>query len=217
MAASGKTILEAEVIYGALRREKFWQIGFGLMSVAAVASVCAAAAVIVSFRPPAPVVVPFDPQTGLSVPNASVTGISLDERPAVAQSLIYRYVQDRETYNQLDNDIRINSALSRTVGTARGGLIGLWDSGSEDYLPDRYGTRTQVEVVISSITLLDDSRAQVRMRKQLTSPDGVTVGNFTAVLSFNFASVEEKTLEAVWRNPLGFTISEYALYQDRRE
>lgn len=217
MEQKGKTILEAEVIYGALRRERFWQLGFGIMTLCAVAAIGAASTVVVSYRPPAPILIPFDPATGLAVPNASVTGVSLDERTAVVQSLFHQYVTSRETYNQIDNDLRINRVLARTTGTARQGLLRLWDSGSEDYLPKRYGTRTQVEVVINSITLLGENRIQVRMRKQLSSPDGTTVGNFTAVASYDFTAIEETTLEAVWQNPLGFTVSEYQLYKDRRE
>ena len=217
MEQKGKTILEAEIIYGAMRRERFWQIGFGIMALCAMGAIGSASAVIVSYRPPAPVLIPFDPATGLAVPNASVTGVSLDERTAVVQSLIHQYVTSRETYNQIDNDVRINRVLARTVGTARQSLLRLWDSGSDDYLPKRYGTRTQVEVVINSITLLGENRIQVRMRKQLSSPDGTTVGNFTAVAIFAFSPTEEKTLEAVWQNPLGFSVSEYQLYKDRKE
>lgn len=212
-----QTILDAEVIYGALRRERLWQMLFGGMTFAAIAAIVAAAAVILYLRPPAPIVVPFDPTTGLSVPNASVEAISLDERDAVVQSLIFQYVTDRETYNQIDNDLRITRALARSRGNGQASLARLWDSDSEGNLPDRYGARTEVEVVISSITLLSNGRVQVRMRKRLRTPDAATVGNFTAVIGYAFAPGEERTLEAVWQNPLGFLVTEYSITQDRRE
>ena len=217
MANKEQTLLDAEIIYGAMRREKIWQMLFIGMTLAAIIAVGATSFVLAAMRPPAPVIVPFDPDTGLAVPNAAVEGISLDEQGAVVQSLVYRYVVDRETYNQLDNDIRIARALSRSVGTARAGLLRQWDSGSTEFLPDRYGERTQVDTVITSITILENGRVQVRMRKTLRSSDGETAGNFTAVLAYEFAPGEERTLEAVWQNPLGFTVTEYALYQDRRE
>ncbi|MFG6526455.1 MULTISPECIES: virB8 family protein [unclassified Sulfitobacter] len=210
-----KTILEAEVIYGAMRRERFWQIGFGAMALSAVIATVASALVLTSVRPPAPIVVPFDPTTGNVVPNASVEAVSLDERKAVIQAQVFQYVQDRETYNQIDNDIRINRALAKSTGTARKGLVRLWDSGSEDFLPDRYGNKTQVKVVITSISILDTGRVQVRMRKRLDSPDGSTLGNFTAVVGYEFQPGEERTLEAVWKNPLGFSVTEYEIYADR--
>lgn len=217
MSADPQTILEAEVIYGAMRREKIWMFAALAAGTVALGAVGAAAGVLYAMRPPAPIIVPFDPTTGLAVPNASVTAVSLDERAAVVQSLIWQYVTDRETYNQIDNDLRINRALDRTVGTARQGLLRLWDSSSEDFLPDRYGNRTQVEVVISSVTLLSNDRVQVRLRKRLSNLDGATVGNFTAVIGFAFEPGEERTLEAVWANPLGFQITEYSISQDRRE
>ncbi len=217
MADTAKTILEAEVIYGAQQREKFWKIATAGMTTTAIFAIGIAGAVMIWHRPPAPVVVPFDPATGMAVPNANVVGVTLNERTAVVQSLVYQYVIDRETYNQIDNDIRINRALSRTEGTARQGLVGLWDSGSEGYLPDRYGDRTQVEVVVTGITLLDEGRVQVRMRKLLTNPDGSTTGNFTAIIGYDFDPNTQPTLEAVWRNPLGFTVTQYELYGDRRE
>lgn len=217
MNNNSKNILEAEVIYGAMHREKIWKIAFAGMTVAAIVSVCASAAVMVWHQPPAPIVVPFDPETGMAVPNAAIEAVTLNERSAVVQSLVYQYVIDRETYNQIDNDIRINRVLDRTKRGARRGLVELWDSGSERYLPNRYGDRTQVDVVVTGITLLDEDRVQVRMRKRLTNPDGANTGNFTAVIGFDFVTEEQSTLEAVWRNPLGFIVTDYVIYQDRRE
>ncbi|MCZ4354785.1 type IV secretion system protein [uncultured Sulfitobacter sp.] len=216
MADDPKNVLEAEIIYGAMQREKIWKIAFAGMAVTAAVAVFASAAVMVWHKPPAPIVVPFDPTTGMAVPNASVEAVTLDERAAVVQALVYQYVTDRETYNQIDNDLRINRALARTKGTARRGLVELWDSSSERYLPDRYGDRTQVDVVVTGITLLDEDRVQVRMRKRLTNPDGSNTGNFTAVIGYDFEAEEQATLEAVWRNPLGFVVTDYELYQDRR-
>ena len=210
-----QTILDAEVIYGAIRRERIWQIAFIAMTATAVISLLSAAYVVSAVRPPAPVVVPFDPDTGLAVPNASVQAISLDERTAVVQALMYQYVQDRETYNQIDNDLRITRALARSQGAARSGLVRQWTSSSEDYLPTIYGNRTMVAVIVTSITIIDTGRIQVRMRKRLTSPDGETIGNFTANISYEFSPGEERTLEAVWQNPLGFIVTEYSIFADR--
>ena len=129
MVEQSKNMLEAEVIYGAMQREKIWKIAFAGMTAAAIISVCASAAVTVWHQPPAPIVVPFDPETGMAVPNAAVEAVTLNERSAVVQSLVYQYVIDRESYNQIDNDIRINRALARTKGgrTARPGrTLGFW-------------------------------------------------------------------------------------------
>jgi hypothetical protein len=47
MTENSQNILEAEVIYGAMQRETIWKIAFAGMTVAAVVSVCASAAVMV--------------------------------------------------------------------------------------------------------------------------------------------------------------------------
>lgn len=217
MANGAGSILEEEVIFGALRRERLWQwIGVGSV-VTALVAIGTSAVVIMAYRPPAPVVVPFDPATGVAVPNAAVGSLRLDEERAVIEALAFQYVVDRETYNQIDNDIRITRALARTVGTAKAELRGLWDSSREGNWPSRYGARTQISVSITGIALLGGDRVQIRMRKRLTNPDGFTEGGFTAVLKYEFRAGEEKTLEAVWQNPLGFTVSEYALSAERRE
>ena len=210
-----QSLQDAEVIYGALRRERVWQIAFMGMTLAAVVSVGAAAFVVAGVRPPAPVIVPFDPATGMAVPNAAVGAISLDERPAVVQALVYQYVLDRETYNQVDNDVRINRALDRSTGAARSGLVRLWDSGSPDFLPSQFGDKTIVNTIVTSINIIDEGRVQVRMRKQLISPDGETVGNFTANVAYNFDPGEQRTLEAVWQNPLAFEVTEYSIFAAR--
>lgn len=212
-----KSFLEAEVIYGAIQREQFWKVAAAACGTTALIAIIAASFVVVNVRPPAPIIIPFDPATGMAVPNAAVTSISLDEQSAVTQSLLYQYVLDRETYNQIDNDLRIRRALARSVGNARRGLVSLWDSTQPDYLPTRYGKGATVSAVVISISLLDEGRAQVRLRRTLTNGDGSSVGNFTAVIGYTFEPTEEKTLEAVWQNPLGFTINEYSVFQDRKE
>ena len=45
-------------------------------------------------------IVPFDSETGMALPNAMVEAVSLTERPAIIEAQVYRYVIDRETYNQ---------------------------------------------------------------------------------------------------------------------
>ncbi len=104
---SAHELVEEELIHGALRREQLWKMiglggaGFGVLGC------LAAAAVALMVETPPPVVVPYDPETGLALPNATVETVSLAERPAIIVAQIYRYIVERETYNQLDNDLRV--------------------------------------------------------------------------------------------------------------
>ena len=208
--------LTAEVIYGAFRRERLWKAAFAGMTLAACVAIGSAALVVTSYRPPAPVVVPYDPSTGRAVRNAAVEAVSLSEDASILSASIYRYVMDRETYNQLDNDLRIERAMDMSDGAALAGLRRLWNGASANYPPKLFGDRATVDVNVTSIARISNDRAQVRMIKRLTTPDGVSEGAFTVVMMYAFEPGEEKTLEAVWQNPLGFKVLDYAITADKR-
>ncbi|UUV08695.1 virB8 family protein [Ruegeria sp. YS9] len=210
-------IIEEELIYGARRREQFWQ-KLGLSGLAFGALGClAAAAVAILDVDPDPVVVPYNPETGMALPNASVGAVRVTENQAVIESVVFRYVTDRETYNQLDNDLRVRSILERSDRAAEASMRALWDSANPNYPPTVYGPNSRLDVEILSINRIGSNRAQVRMRKRLTSPQGVQAGLFTATLLFEFRPEERRSIDDVWSNPFGFTVIEYAIRSDRLE
>ncbi|RFP85379.1 type IV secretion system protein [Rhodobacteraceae bacterium 63075] len=215
--AEDREIIEEELVYGARRRELFWQklgvtgLGFGALG-------CLAAALVAILdTDPAPLIVPFDSETGMALPNALVEAVTLTERPAIIEAQIYRYVTDREAYNQLDNDLRVARVLAQSDGAAATSLRALWTSGHEDYPPQNYGEDARLEVEILSITLISANRAQVRLRKRLSAPRGSQTGLFTATLMFAFRPEERRAIDDVWQNPFGFTVTEYAIRSDRLE
>ena len=105
-------VIEEELIYGARRRERVWKAIAGVASLFGVTGCLAAAAVAVLDVDPPPALVPYDPSTGMALPEASVQAVSLAERPAMIQAQVFRYVVDRETYNQLDNDLRVRRVMA---------------------------------------------------------------------------------------------------------
>ena len=182
--SNAQDTLTAEVIYGTFRREKQWKIAFAGMAVVASVAIASAAYVVTSFTPPAPIVVPYDVNTGVAVPNAAVKAISLSEDDAIINASIYRYVVDRETYNQLDNDVRIKRAMAMSDDGALAGLRRLWNSAGTNYPPTVYGDRAIIEVNVVGITPITNDRAQVRMIKRLITQDGVSEGAFTSVVKY---------------------------------
>lgn len=214
---TAREIVEEELVYGALRRERLWQriglggAGFGILGC------LAAAAVALMVETPPPVVVPYDPDTGMALPNATVATVALAERPAVIEAQIYRYLLDREVYNQLDNDLRVRRVLAQSSGAAEASMRAMWTSGQETYPPSRYGSAAEMAVEIASITLIGDNRAQVRLRKRLTGPQGTQDGSFTATLMFAFQPERTRSIDDVWQNPFGFTVTQYAIRSDRSE
>jgi type IV secretion system protein VirB8 len=210
-------IVEEELIYGARRREQLWQklalsgLVFGIVGC------LSAAAVAILDVDPEPIVVPYNPETGMALPNASVGAVRVTENEAIIESVVFRYVTDRETYNQLDNDLRVRSILERSDRVAEASMRSLWDSANPNYPPEVYGDAGRLDVEILSINRIGVNRAQVRMRKRLTSPQGVQAGLFTATLLFEFRPEERRSIDDVWSNPFGFTVIEYAIRSDRLE
>ena len=186
-------------------------LGFGVIGCLAAASVA-----ILDVDPP-PMIEPFDTEPGMALPNAIVQAVSLTERPAIIEAQVYRYVIDRETYNQLDNDVRVRRVLDQSDRAAATGLRALWTSGHEAYPPDSYGTDARLDVEVLSITHISANRAQVRLRKQLNTPRGDQNGLFTATLLFEFRPENSRSIDDVWQNPFGFTVTEYAIRSDRLE
>ena len=210
-------IIEEELVYGALRRERLWQrLGFLGLGFGTIGCLSAATVAILDVDPP-PVVVPYDPATGFALPEASVGATTVTENRAIIEAEVFRYVTDRETYNQLDNDLRIRSVLRRSDRGAQVSLRETWNSANANYPPTVYGPNARLDVEILSINLIDKTRATVRIRKRLTSIEGVQAGLFTATLLFEFRPEERRTIDEVWTNPFGFTVLEYAIRSDRLE
>ena len=210
-------VVQEDLIYGALRRERQWKVLAGMCFLFGVVGSLSAAAVSILDVDPPPALVPYDPDTGMALPEATVASVTLTERPAVIEAQVFRYVVDRETYNQLDNDVRVRRTLSLSEGAAGDTLRALWTSGHDAYPPEAYGSNTRIDVEVLSITLLTNDRTSVRLRKRLTAPEGVTTGYFTATLLFAFAPEKKRSIDEVWRNPFGFVVREYAITSDRLE
>ena len=210
-------VIEEELVYGALRRERLWQrLGLVGLIFGTLGCLGAAAVAILDVDPP-PVVVPYDPATGFALPEASVGATTVTENRAIIEAEVFRYVTDREVYNQLDNDVRVRSVLKRSDGAAEDSLRRIWNSANAEYPPTVYGPNARLEVEILSISLIGNRRATVRLRKRLTSVNGVQAGLFTATLLFEFRPEERRSIDEVWTNPFGFTIVEYSIRSDRLE
>lgn len=210
-------IIEEELVYGALRRERLWQrLGLLGLIFGILGCLSAAAVAILDVDPP-PVVVPYDPETGFALPEASVGATTVTENQAIIEAEVFRYVTDREVYNQLDNDVRIRSVLRRSDRAAQASLRQIWNSANSEYPPTVYGPNARLDVEILSINRIGTNRATVRLRKRLTSINGVQAGLFTATLLFEFRPETRRTIDEVWTNPFGFTVTEYSIRSDRLE
>lgn len=159
-----------------------------------------------------PYVVMVDKTTGEAEKVVQVRPVNLSEQEAVRQAELVSYVTDRETYDVADNETRIPDVLSRSQGQARSSLIALWTRGATSYPPTIYSDRSRLKVTIISIALLTETTAQVRFRKILeTQGERSVERDFVATVGFEFQPRVERNLEAVWKNPLGFVVTNYRI------
>ena len=149
-------------------------------------------------------------QAGEAEQVVSVRPTSLSDQEAVREAELVRYVTNRETYDATDNAERIPLVDAMSQGQAQASLRALWNKGAENYPPDLYGRDTTITVRVRSLTVLDEDTAQVRFVRRLEAPGLDPVErDFVATVGFAVAPRVERTLDQVWRNPLGFTVTGY--------
>jgi len=201
--------LEHELIFGAIDRENRWRRIAYITSAFGFFGCLLAGIVAVSVQQPAPELVPYDIRNGVVLQNVKVGSISTTQKEMIVESMIYSYVNDRETYDFFDNDIRIESVKSRSTSEALRSLIALWDSRSPDYLPSQYSNKDRIDVAVLGINLLPDNRAQIDIRKRLISVDGIKDGSFRVMMEYQLNPKRLDNLESVWKNPFGFVATNY--------
>lgn len=200
---------EDEVFFQLRSQRNRWMVVAVLafiLSVVAMGTV----ALLLPLKETKPFVVMVDRTTGEAEKIVQVRPVNLGEQEAVRQAELVSYVIDRETYDISDNQTRIPDVLTRSREQARSSLVGLWTKGNENYPPEIYNNRSRLLVKVISITLLSDATAQVRFRKNLeTEGERNVERDFVATVGFEFQPKVERNLEDVWKNPLGFVVTNY--------
>ena len=151
-----------------------------------------------------------DSTTGAAERVYQVQPMGISDEEAVKEALLVAYVSDRESYFRAGIQERLEGVQRRSIDGARQSLQTLWTAGSENYPPNVYGANSEVAVRVISITFLQPTVAQVRFEKRLSRPNQSDVTQpFVATVGFAFDPRRERSLERVWENPLGFTVSAY--------
>jgi type IV secretion system protein VirB8 len=202
---------EDEVFFGLQRRAALfgWMAGLSL-----VVALCAVGAMVLMLplKEIRPYVVMVDRQTGESELVVSTRPADLAETDAVRQAELVRYVTERETYDVADNRERIPQVLAASEAQAAASLRALWTREAEQYPPAIYGEDSLIRVKVRSVATLNEATAQVRFTRTLEQPGlQPVVRAFVATVGFAFQPRVERTLEAVWRNPLGFSVTSYRI------
>lgn len=202
---------EDEVFFGLQR----WAALFGwLAGLSLATALCAVAAMVfmLPLKEIRPYVVMVDRQTGESELVVSTRPADLAETDAVRQAELVRYVSEREIYDTADNRERIPAVLATSQGQAATSFRALWTKEADQYPPATYGEDSLIRVRVRSVAILNDATAQVRFTRTLEQPGMQPVVRvFVATVGFAFQPRVERTLEAVWQNPLGFTVTSYRI------
>ena len=155
-----------------------------------------------------------DKTTGQAERIVQVQPTGISDEQAVKESLLIAYINDRESYIRAGLQERLESVQRRSAETASESLLRLWtdSSSNADYPPRIYGAGAEVAIKVKAINFLGPEVAQVRFEKTLRRPrqDAIT-RSFIATIGFKFDPRQQRQLQLVWANPLGFIVNNYAV------
>ena len=160
-----------------------------------------------------PVVITVDKNTGLANVDTQLNGLTLSDDEAVTQSLIYRYVRDRETYDFGDLTERLERVFDLSVGEAQTDMQVLYSDDNPNNPIKIYGRSGRVLVRIQSIVLQPGNRALLRLEKsvQVQAASEPSTRNFVVSLSYDFDRTGTMSLQERWDNPTGFFVDDYRI------
>ena len=206
-------VWEEELFASASRRARqAWMVSAAALGIAAIA--LGHSLVTLTRHSVEPVIITLDKVTGMAEVRARLVDMDLASDEAVTQSLIYRYVRDRETYDASDNAARIERVYATSTGQAAESLFALWGAENRKHPAALYGSDTRVTVAIRSISFIDADTASLRIRKTVTRGGASSDSDYVVTLGFAYARGGERLIEAIWRNPLGFTVTSYRIDQE---
>ncbi|MDO5757207.1 MAG: type IV secretion system protein [Rhodobacterales bacterium] len=202
---------ENEVFFS-LRRQRNWGWAVGGLGMGIGLAAVVALLLTIPLKEVRPYVIMVDRATGESEQIVSVRPTTLADQQAVLEAELVRYVTNRETYDPNDNPQRIPLVDGMSQEQAQASLRAIWNSGSREYPPAIYGRDTLITTRVRSVSILDEDTAQVRFVRTLEKPGINPVSrDFVAVVGYAFNPRTERTLDQVWRNPLGFTVTSYRI------
>ncbi|AYM60932.1 type IV secretion system protein (plasmid) [Agrobacterium fabrum] len=208
---------EDELFFTLRQQRNNWaKIAIGSVALALLSICCLL--VILPLNETRPFVVMVDKTTGQAEKVVEVRPATLDQQDAVRQAELVSYVVDRETFDPADNGIRIPDVMTRSKDNAAETLASLWSASSKQYPPTVYGSDIRVRVVVKSISISPSARrnapdlARVRITKYREEKGRETAERtFVATVGFTFQPNANAQLQAVWKNPLGFTVVSYRI------
>ena len=160
-----------------------------------------------------PYVITIDKNTGYTQVVRSLEKGSLSEDQAITESNLVRYVSMRESYNP---HILKENYKSIALMSDKGALQEfeeLW-SGENPKNPSKLlGHKGTIDVKIKSVSMLNDTTAQVRFLTEKRRQERITLAHFSAIVKFQYTQKPMKMIER-FANPLGFQVISYRKSQE---
>ena len=198
-----------EIVFSARRRAR-WALTFGALGLVIGALSLGALMLALPLKDTKVHVLLVDAETGLTERLAAVQQAPLETERAIAEANLVSYVTDRETFDAVGAEERVNDILALSAEQAAADWTKLWSSDSPDYPLKHYDAKDRIRVKVRAVTFLDTTTAQIRFIKHLITQHGQErSAAFVATVAFKFEPRQERKIEAVWKNPLGFQVTRY--------
>ena len=190
----------------------YWRI-FGMIGILTGFAGVVAVALLVPLKEIRPVPFGVDPETRLPVPLFASAEQEIDQMRALIWAEAQSYVIDRETYDRIDNKVRLGRIVRRSRGEAETSYRALWDQANPKHPDKIYGADIKVTVRVLAISDIAANVVQVRLKKRLKpNRQPAREATYVAVLEVGRdAEITATSQQELLDNPLGFYVTSYRL------
>lgn len=157
-----------------------------------------------------PYVVTVDRATGYTEVTKKLSQSGISEDQAVTESNLVKYVSSREQYVPaiLKQNYDLVSLMSTNQALKE--YRSLWDAQNPENPSVKFGKKTTIDIKIKSIQFISDKIATVRFQREKRANDQLIVGDWAAIIEFQYSQKPMKTKDR-FSNPLGFQVINYRL------
>ncbi len=210
---------EDDVILATKKNAKTWKLAaiLGWLSSTAMAIALAG---LMPMKTSEPYVIRIDDRTGeisqgTALKSSAEEVIKLTESEALRQSMLVRYVVNRETFDRKDINTRYQATRTFSNDDTFSVYASDFDLGEKNNIYKRLSdSRRIVEVLNVTFLTADNDTAAVRFKTKFenTMDPKLKAGEYVALIKFRYLQ-EPNSVKGRWENPLGFQVTEYRVDQ----
>ncbi len=192
-------------------KNRAWIIAIFSMAIALCALICLM--LLLPLKSYEPYVITIDKNTGYTQMVRSLKKGAISENQAVTESNLVRYVSMRENYNPhiLKENYKNIALLSDKKALQE--FEELWSAENPKNPSKLLGYKGSIDVKIKSVSMLNETTAQVRFLTQKRKQERITTAHFSAIVKFQYTQKPMKMIER-FANPLGFQVISYRKSQE---